>query len=180
MKKFLIGCVGLIVALVLIVAIILIAAAATGNLKVTSNFNISKPSKTVEVTNLSADNPLVKKVASKELDEMIALMEDYLKSIDNGNDEYVYNNLLHEGFHKSYTFEDIKGIHDKIRTLDGYRSYNLEKAKVSLKRDEKGRIYEITIPVEYTVHKEILRLRAVDNKENQLRIVEFNFSPDND
>ena len=177
MKKFLIGCVGVVFALILIVAIIIIVAAVTGNLKVTSSFNVTKPTKSVEVTELSVDNPLVKTTASKELDEMVALMEDYLTSIDNGKDEYIYNNLLHEAFHKTYTLEDITKIHEKIRTLDGYRSYDLDKAKVSLKKDAKGRIYEITIPVEYTVNNEILELRAVDNDKKQLRIVKFQFSP---
>lgn len=177
MKKFALGCLGCIGIFIGLIVVLLIIAAATGNLKVTTNFNVTKPTNSITVENVPVNNSIVQTKEKKEVKEIKEILEAYITKIDNGEDKYIYDNILHEGFHNSYTLEDITNIHNKIRTLQGARTYFWDDAKVTINKDNKGRIYEITIPIEYTTAKEIIKLRIVDNKNKQLRIASFNFKP---
>lgn len=164
MKKFL--------SLASIITIMAIAVFATG-----CNFSASVSPGKVSVekpSDMSFNNVLIQKTAGKELKEFVAFIDEYLAKIEAGEDEYVYNTLLHSAFHDQYTLEEISDMHKTIRSWGKYESYDLDKAEISINKDSMSKEYNIVMPVKFEKATKKFTLKLV-SENNVLKVVSFDF-----
>ena len=151
--------IGIIVGVIAVIAILLGIAAATGNLKVNTEFKVT--------TNITAKKP-----SNTAINK---LFETYLTKINAGADEDIYKNVLVKEFQNQYTLNQIKQMHDYVRGLGAVKNTNLDKAKYDTSKEGDIDVFEVSTVVDFENAPQLVKLKTI-YQDNELKILSFSFS----